>query len=463
MGANGELSHSQAVIPSHARTPLAKSKLAAVDKPKRTKKTLRFPGDDTEFYSNIWDDTPKRTAVSTRTRRVNGQKLIDISQVAYTLTKMDYKNEYIWETNTVEYCNIWDETLPLSIFSDYSSWGEEPDSLGVFVGSVAPTLGNIAECSSQASETETEMPVSELSHISEAHSDVPSSMNHFSSYAPPPTTRNGAPKSAPVAPPTTNGSRAVFSAYYRTGTESAQNWDARFLLSVHEPIRHALFVVDNFLEKDIANPSAAASMNEFFTWFRLHFVEFLKCQHSIKSSVLQPLLQVNYSASGTVAESYDAIYVMVDEILHQEASLVSPAKTHSRVERVEELQNNIRKLNLDIRNVLHIEEKMFGTALLATFTEHSFNRYVMPRVFRSIRPKRIMFPWMVERAKVWGGPKDAKAIRDQLSFTGRFLYDRVWHPYFVNHIAAAMKHLDSSVKGLPTEPEHEAWFGCLVQ
>jgi hypothetical protein len=68
----------------------------------------------------------------------------------------------------------------------------------------------------------------------------------------------------------------------------------------------------------------------------------------------------------------------------------------------------------------------------------------------------------VERSRIWGGTKVAKAYKDDLSFTARFLYDHVWHPYFQTHIASAMKHLDNDVEGGSAKDSDESWFGCSV-
>ncbi|KAG6609831.1 uncharacterized protein IUM83_00563 [Phytophthora cinnamomi] len=73
-----------------------------------------------------------------------------------------------------------------------------------------------------------------------------------------------------------------------------------------------------------------------------------------------------------------------------------------------------------------------------------------------------MVPWIVERSRVWGGTKVAKAYKDDLSFTARFMYDHVWHPYFDTHIASAMKHLDNAAEGVAANGSEESWLGCSV-
>jgi hypothetical protein len=65
------------------------------------RKKLKYPQDDTEFYSNIWSAQPSKYS----------RKKIDIIQVAYAVSRrIDYKEEYPF-VNQIK--NIWDSSLDL--------------------------------------------------------------------------------------------------------------------------------------------------------------------------------------------------------------------------------------------------------------------------------------------------------------------------------------------------------------
>ncbi|RLN53690.1 hypothetical protein BBJ29_001337 [Phytophthora kernoviae] len=178
------------------------------------------------------------------------------------------------------------------------------------------------------------------------------------------------------------------------------------------------------------------NVREFFSWFKQYFIEFVKNQHDVKTKVLLPLVAIKFVDKRDVVAFYEGVYALMDVIVAQEDGLVfSATSAESWQNRLTILQDDIRRLNHLLFNVLALEEEAFKPAIELAFSESAFQRYVMPRVFRATRPKRIMIPWIVERSRVWGGTKVIKAYKDDLPFTARFLYDHVWHPYFVTHIA----------------------------
>lgn len=206
------------------------------------------------------------------------------------------------------------------------------------------------------------------------------------------------------------------------------------------------------------------NVSEFFSWFKLHFIEFVRNQRDVKMKVILPLVVIKFVEKRDIVALYQAIFALVDVIIAQEDDLVFSAASSadSWQTRLGMLQDDIRRLNHLLFNVLGLEEEAFKPAIELAFSETAFQRYVMPRVFRATKPKRVMVPWIVERSRVWGGTKVAKAYKDDLSFTARFMYDHVWHPYFDTHIASAMKHLDNAGEGVTANGSEESWFGCSV-
>lgn len=426
------------------RKPLVKSRLAMVSKSERAKKPRRLPSDETVFYSNIWTppDVPPTKMSS---------QLVDISQVAHVLTTIDYKSGYEGSTKT-EVFNIW----------------ASPESQHNVLASKTALLSKTQQSASNLS-----TPISE--HSSEEGSSVvtPStilslgplrmdadtlrrelSLDDFANVL-----------STPVSGPVRKGEKVVFSNVLTRNDEVDMSWNSQFLLGLHEPVRHALYVIDRFLERS-RDQQSPMNMNvrEFFGWFKLHFVEFVRNQHEVKSTVLLPLVVIKFVEKRDIVALYQAIYALMDVIIAQEDDLVFSAASSadSWQIRLGMLQDDIRRLNHLLFNVLSLEEEAFKPAIELAFSEKAFQRYVMPRIFRATKPKRVMVPWIVERSRVWGGVKVAKAYKGDLSFTARFLYDHVWHPYFETNIAYAMKHLDNDTKGVTAKDSDESWFGCSV-
>ncbi|TYZ64233.1 hypothetical protein PybrP1_005912 [[Pythium] brassicae (nom. inval.)] len=250
-----------------------------------------------------------------------------------------------------------------------------------------------------------------------------------------------------VPPPSSlkNGS-VVFSAVF--SEEREWGWAVKFLLGIHEPLRHALFVMDRFLEQSYQQPGREGPGRQFFAWFKSYFVEYLRCQHDVKAGVLHPLLQLKYSTKLEVAKTYDEIDHFVARIQLQERQLCGAgvaADPAAWLARLEALQTEIRRLNLTLHGVLNLEERTLHPALSATFSEKTFHQYVMPRVFRAIKAKRVVVPWILDRSKVWGGEAEQQSIQSMLPFSARFLYRKLWLPYFRSNVAGAMKSLNEFV------------------
>ncbi|RMX66861.1 hypothetical protein DD238_002003 [Peronospora effusa] len=437
------LPRSRAIKPAAVsiRKPLVKSRLAMVP----TEKLRRLPSDETVFYSNIWSaPETSRDVFAIKKSKL----LVDISQVAYVLTTLDYKSGYENSTNA-ELTNIW-----ASLESQQNAKRAAMINTTQQIASNLST--SISEHSSETSSSEVTM--SSALSLGPLRMDANTLRREvwsgdFSSVM-----------SIPVSAPFRKGANVVFSSVLTHDDEVDMSWNSQFLLGLHEPVRHALFVMDRFLERSRGLKSPMNwNVREFFSWFKLHFVEFVRNQQDVKTTVLLPLVIIKVVEKRDITVFYQAIFALVDVIIAHEAQLLSAVSTADSWQTgLTILQDNIRRLNHLLLNVLALEEVAFLPAIEYAFTEHAFHRYVMPRIFRATRPKRIMVPWIVERSRVWGGTKVAKAYKDDVSFRARFLYDHVWHPYYETNVASAMKHLDNGMEGATEKGSDDSWLGCAI-
>jgi hypothetical protein len=462
------------------RKPLEKSKLSMAAKKDQARARRRAPADNSSFYTNIWapepeDDTPAPPAPC----------YIDISQVAYVLTTIDYKDGYEGPTGEA-LVNLW--ASPESVAAGKTYRRPPPFTAGSAYASVV--ISSRAAASLQPRQlSDVSVVISE--HDSEEDEDDdtgyaagtwnPRSVLSYAKY-----TQSAAPRttgskrvtflqrqlseenlsrvaSIPISGPQRMGERVVFSTVLAKHEVVDMSWNSQFLLGLHEPVRHALFVIDRFLERS-QEADVDWNVSEFFHWFKEHFVEFVRNQHHVKTAVLLPLVAVKFTDKREIAACYESIFVLLDEIMVQEAKLVSVASSdQSWQDHLQILQGDIRRLNFLLFNVLTLEEETLKPAIGESFTEQTFQRYVMPRVIRHSRPKRVVIPWIVERSRVWGGDKVAHAYRDELPFTARFMYDHAWQPYFVSHIASAMKNLGRDMVDVVVDETNESWLGCSIQ
>uniref|UniRef100_M4B753 Uncharacterized protein n=1 Tax=Hyaloperonospora arabidopsidis (strain Emoy2) TaxID=559515 RepID=M4B753_HYAAE len=412
----------------------------------RVKKLKPLPSDETVFYSNIWSPPETRRDVSAAKK---SKQLVDISQVAHVLTSLDYKSGYE-KPEDADLFNIW---APLD--------SQQNVQRAAQLSKTQHTISNVSARISERSSDESPAVVTPSSVLSlgPLRMDVNTLRRPLSS--------NGVAsmKHDPVSAPYRKGANVVFSSVLTSNGTVDMSWNSQFLLGLHEPVRHALFVIDRFLERsrDWKSPTNW-NVREFFSWFKLHFVEFVRNQRDVKTTVLLPLVVIMFMEKRDIFALYEAIFALVDVVIAQEDGLLLSAASsaESWIACLSLLQDDIRRLNHLLLNVLAREEEAFKPAIELAFSEKAFRRYVMPRIFRAIRPKRVMVPWIVERSRVWGDNKVANAYKDDLSFTARFLYEHVWHPYFENNIASAMKHLGNDLDGVAAKASDESCFGCVV-
>ncbi|CEG36225.1 uncharacterized protein PHALS_00544 [Plasmopara halstedii] len=426
-----------------------KSRLAMGISSEHMKKSRRLSRDETDFYSNIWSGPQSAPRHITATKKP--AQYIDISQVAYVLTRSGYKSEYEGHNDTVT-LNIW-----ASLDSEQNAFALKTASISKreHIENILSTP--ISEHSSEGGSSV--VTLSSILSLGPLRMDVNPhgsvvSLNDFSSII-----------STPVSAPERKGDAVVFSDVLTCDDEVDMSWSSQFLLGLHEPIRHALYVIDRFLERSRALKSPMKwNVREFFYWFRRYFVEFVRNQRDIKATVLLPLVIIKVVEKHDIISLYQAAFALIEVIIGQEDDLTFSAAScvDSWHTRLSTLQDNIRRLNYLLLNALALEEEAFKPAIELAFSEKAFQRYVMPRIFRATKPKRVMVPWIVERSRVWGGIKVAQAYKEDLSFMARFLYDHVWHPYFDTNIASAMMHLDNDVRNVATKDSDEAWFGCSV-
>lgn len=465
------------------RKPLEQSKLSVAARSRRAKRhPLALPvapahtrGDTTEFYTNIWT-APPTTAERNHASVI---KFIDISQVAYVVTTIDYKQGY-GSPRAFELANIWapDGRSFATTTSSASAWSSDAasrSSMSVEVSHSPRYLSNLTDIS--------EAPDEDDDALSSARTNAVYYLSNSMETPPPSTVRaqDGASRrlrhgvsdeelahvaSVPISGPLQRGDSIVFSPVLAGADNTVEtSWHARFLLGIHEPVRHALFVIDRFLDR-IQLRGSDWNVPAFFQWFKTHFVEFVKNQHDVKTKVLVPLLQLDGRVTRDVRECYARIYDVLDAIVAQEDQIVFSAASASASWRDQlfGLQSDIRKLNLLVHSILTAEEKVLSPLLGRTFSAANFQRYVVPRIFRASKPKRVVIPWIVERCRIWGGDDVAQAYKDDLPFTARFLYDRMWLPYFVSHVGVVMKQLDTEMTGmLAADAADSSWFGCSIQ
>ncbi|KAG7394632.1 hypothetical protein PHYBOEH_004942 [Phytophthora boehmeriae] len=430
-----------------------------VAKSERVKKPRRLPGDETVFYSNIWSLPAETTRVKKSTAK-KSQPLVDISQVAHVLTSIDYKSGYEIPPRT-EFFNIWSsfESQQSQLQQQQELQQQQQRTNSSMLSQTQRYASNLSVAISEhESEYGSSSVTSSVLSLGPLRMDTSALRRELSG-----DDFNNV-KSAPVSRPQQKGENIVFSTVLTRNDEVDMSWNSQFLLGLHEPIRHALYVIDRFLERSRSLESPMNwNVHEFFSWFKQYFIEFVKNQHDVKTKVLLPLVAIKFVDKRDVVAFYEGIYALMDVIVAQEDGLVfSATSAESWQKRLTMLQDDIRRLNHLLFNVLALEEEAFKPAIELAFSESAFQRYVMPRIFRATRPKRVMIPWIVERSRVWGGTKVTKAYKGDLPFTARFLYDHVWHPYFTTHIASAMKNLDNEVVGTTAGESDESWFGCSV-
>lgn len=270
----------------------------------------------------------------------------------------------------------------------------------------------------------------------------------------------------PVPPPSTKNGAVVFSTIFVQ--DRSWDWSIKFLLGIHEPMRHALFVMDRFLQQSRRQQAQSIALEnhvlEFFSWFKTYFVEYLRTQHSIKMAVLYPLMTVKYSTKLEIMKCYEDVLSNTDRICKQEAEVCESSRRERSVwiVQLDGLQKDVRKLSMLLHSVLNLEEQTLHTALAATFTEHTFYTYVMPRLFRGIKSKRVVIPWIVERSEAWGGQKEKTKVQSMLPFSAKFLYRKIWKPYFMANIALTMQNLNEFIEETPAE-RRDGIFRCTIQ
>lgn len=461
-----------------------------------------------DFYDNIWrsqdDESQVLTKVATATgvrtarRRRNSQKhrLIDISQVSHVLTTvLDFRSEY--PNFTSERINIWSVPGNASYLTDDE--GERSHTIVSPIHSQQPMrfpksapqlrLSMVADDAlDEVDEEESVNGPSEPEREETPEQDAESSF--ASSAAIQPELKRGksivegktkikskkrqtVPLPAPplsedsaVPPPSVKNGSVIFSSVFHEVHD--RNWSIRFLLGIHEPIRHALYVTDRFLEQSLREQQIETleyHTSEFFTWFKTYFVEYVLSQHEVKVKVLLPLLKLRHSTKQEILRSYDEIHDLLAHIQQQKAYLVAPQRHIDRstwLVRLDTLQKGIRRLNMTLHAVLNLEEKDLHSAMSSAFNEQTFQSHVMPRLFRAIKNKKIVIPWIVERSKVWGGDAEQQSFQGMLPMTSRFMYKKIWRPYFMSNVAVAMNHLNEfDLAAAHTQDRRE--IGCVMQ
>ncbi|KAI9906847.1 hypothetical protein PsorP6_004168 [Peronosclerospora sorghi] len=436
-----------------------------------------------EFYRNIWGPSVEEDAAMRRRARISkcsslstsmtprrSRKhvgtghLVDIAQVAHVVTTAsDFRADYGEDAQKMRFVNIWDDRslvlaseLTSNKLKDKQERGPstadtEPDDI---MSPISSRVDRITERSSESSGEEVSglAPSSLANRLRPGQSEIvlPKLVKHSASQN---AKKELNLSNLPVPPPSSHNGSVIFSAIFSEQRE--WSWSVKFLLGIHEPIRHALFVMDRFLEQSQSQSRPEAShtlamethVAEFFLWFKTYFVEYLQCQHDVKVSVLLPLLNLPVSTKQEIVYVYQDISQLLVQIQQLERALcVSGAcSASSWLLRLQVLQTEIRQLNRTLHATLNMEETTLHTAMSAAFTERAFHSHIMPRIFRAIRAKRVVVPWIVERSKIWGGETEQSSIQGMLPFSAKFMYRKIWRPYFMSNVAVAMKNLNEFV------------------
>lgn len=436
-----------------------------------------------EFYRNIWGPTDdedallRRRARSTKfsnlpasatsrkfKKRVATGHLVDIAQVAHVVTTMsDFRADYGEEAKRARLFNIWDDrSLALGLEARSTKCGNtseqspstantEPEKMMSPIGSYEERITEVScEDSEEGSSRSVSAMKNRLRPGELKRAQTPEVIFPNLTKGDQILRKELSMKSIPVPPPSSHNGSLIFSAIL--SNQRDWTWSAKFLLGIHEPIRHALFVMDRFLEQSQSQSKPVAShtlaleshVAEFFFWFKAYFVEYLLCQHEVKAAVLLPMLNLPEPTKQNILDVYHTIKQMLAQIQQLERALcVSGAcSASSWLLRLQVLQSEIRQLNRTLHSALNREEMTLNAAMSAAFTERAFQSHIIPRIFRAIRAKRVVVPWIVERSKIWGGETEQRSIQGMLPFSAKFMYRKVWRPYFLNNVAVAMKNLN---------------------
>ncbi|KAF1775444.1 FAM177 family [Phytophthora cactorum] len=368
--------------------------------------------------------------------------LVDIAQVAHVVTTMsDFRADYGEDSKKVRLVNLWDDrslALGLESGSDKSSGSSSGSDKGPSTADTEPEEIMSPICSRADRITELSCEDSDDDLSSLASSLVPRHRPGELKRAKTPEiifpnakkNANGRGKGSdksdrkelnfknlPVPPPSSQNGSIIFSAVF--SQQRDWSWSAKFLLGIHEPIRHALFVMDRFLEQSQSQSKPEAShtlaleshVAEFFLWFKTYFVEYLLCQHEVKAAVLLPMLNLPVSTKQQILDVYQDIKQMLAQIQQLERALC-----------------------------------VSGLAVLP----RGFCGFNIPKPHHASSIPR--HPGQTRRGAVdcraqqdLGGETEQRSIQGMLPFSAKFMYRKIWRPYFMSNVAVAMKNLNEFV------------------
>nr|CCA15487.1 conserved hypothetical protein [Albugo laibachii Nc14] len=226
----------------------------------------------------------------------------------------------------------------------------------------------------------------------------------------------------------------------------SQQWNGKFLLGLHEPMRHSIFIMNSLVNCLVNSTSPPAkALFTFFRWYRKYVMVYIKCQYRVKTKLLFPFLRLRYNEKLRITESYADIIALMEKILEGKNSLcVNPKYLNDETRKsvfLTRIQEDTQTLGAMLNQTLNAEEKLFHPALSRTFTEDEFVKYMMPRIFQSIRPKRAMIPWIIECSKLWDQQRGTFAYKNALSFVDRTLYRLFWYRHWRKNVLVPMQSM----------------------
>ncbi|CCI39305.1 unnamed protein product [Albugo candida] len=385
-----------------------------------------IPSNTLDIYTNLWISP---TSTKHWRNESLGPYYIDISQIAYIYSKQsDFRTQY---------------ASPKSIsesMADDNIWASPIDEIVIDLEPFAPSNTTKSVLTVKMLSMHNEL--NDPNHISPSTfrrtQSLPLSEQKISCF----------PIQSPVESKKSDGSVLVFSPVFSIQAVYALSWSAKFLLGIHEPLRHAVFVIDSFvkhlpteldanqLEKHL--PSIQQLVHEIISFFRSAFSTFMKAQHHSKSAILFPLLP---QLRSTMKENIKQMYGTLDaQYLRMEAQynvLTSMPKRNNWTLWILELElfrRNFYELGTTLQGVLNTEERQLEPAMRQAFTKSTFQAYVLPRLLKSFKSKFIVLVWIIERSKVWGGTSEQAEWISLMPHTVKFFYRKLCRNTYTHHI-----------------------------
>nr|CCA15468.1 conserved hypothetical protein [Albugo laibachii Nc14] len=384
----------------------------------------------TDIYSNIWS-TPSTTS---RKNDSLGPHYIDISQIAYIHSKQpDFRTQYSSP-----------ETISESL-TDENFWATPSDDELTEEEDFVPSNSSESALTAKLLSIHNEM--NDPSPTLRKTQSLPSSEQKTPCF----------PIQPPVESRNSEGSVLLFSPVFSIQAFYALSWSAKFLLGIHEPLRHAIYVIDSFFKHlpvemeavclDKHLPNMYHCVQEIISFFRSAFSSFMKSQQHCKCAILLPLLpQLRSTLKKTLKQLYDTMGAQYVRMEAQYSVLGMSLKRNNWTCWLLELarfRSNFYELGTTLQGVLNMEERQLEPAMRQAFTKSTFQAYVLPRLLKSFKSKCIVLVWMIERSKVWGGKSEQSEWVSLMPHTVKFFYRKLCRNTYTHQVEVIFSTLEA--------------------